>query len=166
MRYLQYLCSRQLVRMLKPVCSYLRLRVPVELSFGTVPWECPPPLSDGPFKLPALGPAPPSPNMPKRKAEFTHGHPHAARMAARLGRIIYSKQVHHLGSARAPGNAGYSAFQHKKDARNLAGRAQKLPPARLLPCYDRARLRSSWRIIATVSASRETDSRFLAHAAT
>ncbi len=70
-------------------------------------------------------------------------------MAARLGRIIYSKQVHHLGSARAPGNAGYSAFQHKKDARNLAGRAQKLPPARLLPCYDRARLRSSWRIIAT-----------------
>ena len=133
---------------------------------GTVSWECPPPLSDGPFKLPALGPAPPSPNMPKRKAEFTHGHPHDARMAARLGRIIYSKQVHHLGSARAPGNAGYSAFQHKKDARNLAGRAQKLPPARLLPCYDRARLRSSWRIIATVLASRETDSRFLAHAAT
>ena len=81
---------------------------------GTVSWECPPPLSDGPFKLPALGPAPPSPNMPKRKAEFTHGHPHDARMAARLGRIIYSKQVHHLGSARAPGNAGYSAFQHKK----------------------------------------------------
>ena len=101
-----------------------------------------------------------------RKGQYTHGHPHDARLAARLGRIIYSKQVHHLGSARAPGNAGYSAFQHKKDARNLAGRAQKLPPARLLPCYDRARLRSSWRIIATISASRETDSRFLAHAAT
>ena len=136
---------------------------------GTVSWECPPPLSDGPFKLPALGPAPPSPNMPKRKAEFTHGHPHDARMAARLGRIIYSKQVHHLGSARAPGNAGYSAFQHKKDARNLAGRAQKLPPARLLlpsGWYDRAKLRSSWRIIATVLASRETDSRFSAYAAT
>ena len=86
---------------------------------GTVSWECPPPLSDGPFKLPALGPAPPSPNMPKRKAEFTHGHPHDARMAARLGRIIYSKQVHHLGSARAPGNAGYSAFQHKKRRNNF-----------------------------------------------
>ena len=102
--------------MLKPVCSYLRLRVPDDLSLA--PWHSilgmPPPLSDGPFKLPALGPAPPSPNMPKRKAEFTHGHPHDARMAARLGRIIYSKQVHHLGSARAPGNAGYSAFQHKK----------------------------------------------------
>ena len=40
------------------------------------PWSPPSPLPDGPFKLPALGPAPPSPNMPKRKAEFTHGHPH------------------------------------------------------------------------------------------
>ena len=37
-----------------------------------------------------------------------------ARMAAGLERVVYSKQVHHLGSARAPGNAGYSAFQHKK----------------------------------------------------
>ena len=61
--------------MLKPVCSYLRLRVRV-ISLG--PWHSilgmPPPLPDGPFKfkLPALGPA------------------------------------------RAPGNAGYSAFQHKK----------------------------------------------------
>ena len=62
--------------MLKPVCSYLRLRVRVISLWplGTVSWECPPPLPDGPFKfkLPALGPA------------------------------------------RAPGNAGYSAFQHKK----------------------------------------------------
>ena len=65
--------------MLKPVCSYLRLRVRV-ISLG--PWHSilgmPPPLPDGPFKpdseLPALA----------------------------------------LGPARAPGNAGYSAFQHKK----------------------------------------------------
>ena len=72
----------------------------------------------------------------------------------------------HLDLPERPEMLDTLLFSIKRDARNLAGRAQKLPPARLLPCYDRARLRSSWRIIATVSASRETDSRFLAHAAT
>jgi len=33
---------------------------------------------------------------------------------------------------------------------NLAGRAQKLPSARLLSWYDRAKLRSSWRIVVAV----------------
>ena len=49
---------------------------------------------------------------------------------------------------------------------NLAGRAQKLPSARPLSWYDRAKLRSSWLIVVAVLASRETDSRFSAYAAT
>ena len=72
----------------------------------------------------------------------------------------------HLDLPERPEMLDTLLFSIKKDARNLAGRAQKLPPARLLPWYDRAKLRSSWRIIATVLASRETDSRFSAYAAT
>ena len=72
----------------------------------------------------------------------------------------------HLDLPERPEMLDTLLFSIKRDARNLAGRAQKLPPARLLPWYDRAKLRSSWRIIATVLASRETDSRFSAYAAT
>ena len=75
----------------------------------------------------------------------------------------------HLDLPERPGMLDTLLFSIKRDARNLAGRAQKLPPARLLlpsGWYDRAKLRSSWRIIATVLASRETDSRFSAYAAT
>ena len=75
----------------------------------------------------------------------------------------------HLDLPERPEMLDTLLFSIKRDARNLAGRAQKLPPARLLlpsGWYDRAKLRSSWRIIATVLASRETDSRFSAYAAT
>ena len=54
-------------------------------------------------------------------------------------------------------------------AQNLAaGRAQnlELPSAWLLSWYDRAKLRSSWRIVVAVLASRETDSRFSQRRAT
>ena len=59
MRYLQYLCSRQLVRMLKPVCSYLRLRVPDDLSLA--PWHSilgmpPPPFRMAPSSCQHLDP--------------------------------------------------------------------------------------------------------------
>ena len=75
----------------------------------------------------------------------------------------------HLDLPERPEMLDTLLFSIKRDARNLAERAQKLPPARLLlpsGWYDRAKLRSSWRIIATVLASRETDSRFSAYAAT
>ena len=75
----------------------------------------------------------------------------------------------HLDLPERPETLDTLLFSIKRDARNLAERAQKLPPARLLlpsGWYDRAKLRSSWRIIATVLASRETDSRFSAYAAT
>ena len=35
------------------------------------------------------------------KAEYTLGHPHDARIAAQLSRIVYLKQVHHLGCPSA-----------------------------------------------------------------
>ena len=77
------------------------------------PWSPPSPLPDGPFKLPALGPA------------------------------------------RAPGNAGYSAFQHKKrrtKSRRACAEAALRAAATL---YDRAKLRSSGRIVVSVLASRD-----------
>ena len=45
------------------------------------------------------------------KAEYTLGHPHDARIAAQLSRIVYLKQVHHLGcpSARKCGILCFSA---------------------------------------------------------
>ena len=87
-----------------------------------------------------------------------------------------------LGVPERPGMRDTLLFSIKKDARSakiqlqsnpppsyaqtLAGRAQKLPSARLLSWYDRAKLRSSWRIVVAVLASRETNSRFSAYAAT
>ena len=45
------------------------------------------------------------------KAEYTLGHPHDGRIAAQLSRIVYLKQVHHLGcpSARKCGILCFSA---------------------------------------------------------
>ena len=55
----------------------------------------------------------------------------------------------HLDLPERPEMLDTLLFSIKRDARNLAERAQKLPPARLLlpsGWYDRAKLRSSWRI--------------------
>ena len=45
------------------------------------------------------------------KAEYTFWHPHDGRIAAQLSRIVYLKQVHHLGcpSARKCGILCFSA---------------------------------------------------------
>ena len=155
--------------MLKPVCSYLRLRVPDDLSLA--PWHSilgmpPPPFRMAPSSCQHLDP--PLPHLTcLRERPNLHMGTRTMRGWPRAWAVSYTQsRCITWALPERPEMLDTLLFSIKRDARNLAGRAQKLPPARLLPCYDRARLRSSWRIIATVSASRETDSRFLAHAAT
>ena len=116
---------------------------------GTVSWECPPPFRMAPSSCQHLDP--PLPHLTcLRERPNLHMGTRTMRGWPRAWAVSYTQsRCITWALPERPEMLDTLLFSIKRDARNLAGRAQKLPPARLLPCYDRARLRSSWRIIAT-----------------
>ena len=125
---------------------------------------------------------PPLPNVPMEKRPNIRDIPARCEDSRAIEPYRILEAGASLGLPERPEMRDTLLFSIKKDARSakiqlqsnpppsyaqtLAGRAQKLPSARLLSWYDRAKLRSSWRIVVAVLASRETNSRFSAYAAT
>ena len=136
---------------------------------GTVSWECPPPFRMAPSSCQHLDP--PLPHLTcLRERPNLHMGTRTMRGWPRAWAVSYTQsRCITWALPERPEMLDTLLFSIKRDARNLAERAQKLPPARLLlpsGWYDRAKLRSSWRIVVAVLASRETDSRFSQRRAT